>query len=94
MKTIPASRWLFYGLRLIVAVIFPPFYFLLRRRWKVAIILTILMIALANWHRYVIVFAVILAVVGEIVQIITDLKYGVGQDETQPPTALPRKPLK
>lgn len=93
MKKIPASRWLFYGLRLILAVIFPPFYFLLRRRWKVAIILTILMIALANWHRYVIVFAVILAVVGEIIQIITDLKYGVGQDETQPPTDLPRNPL-
>ncbi|SFE57108.1 hypothetical protein [Spirosoma endophyticum] len=93
MKKIPPSRWLFYGLRLILAIIFPPVYFMLRRRWKVAISLTILMIALANWHRYVIVFAVILAVIGEIVQIITDLTYGVDQNDTQPPTALPRKPL-
>lgn len=93
MKKLPASRWLFYGLRLILAIIFPPFYFMVRRRWKVAISLTILMIALANWHRYVIVFAVILAVIGEIVQIVTDLRYGVDQNETQPPTALPRKPL-
>lgn len=91
MKKVPASRWLLYGVRLILAIAFPPFYFLIRKRWKVAIILTVLMIVLAKWNGYVIAFAVLLAVVGEIIQIITDLKYGVGKDAENQPT-LPRRP--
>lgn len=91
MKKVPVSRWIMYGFRLILAIAFPPFYFLVRKRWKVAIALTVLMLALASWNGYVIVFAVILAVVGEIVQIATDLKYGVGDDANNQST-LPRKP--
>jgi len=89
MKKVLASRWLLYGVRLILAIAFPPFYFLIRKRWKVAIILTILMIALAKWNGYVIAFAVLLAVMGEIVQIVTDLKYGVEENADNQPT-LPR----
>ena len=91
MKKVLASRWLLYGIRLILAIVVPPFYFLIQKRWKVAIILTILMVALAKWNGYVILFAVLLAVVGEVVQIVTDLKYDVGEGATDQP-ALPRRP--
>ncbi len=80
MRKMPASRWFLYGVRLLLAILFPPFYFLLRKRWKVAIALTLLMLALASWNGYVVVFAVVLAVTGEIVQIVTDLKYAVKED--------------
>lgn len=94
MKKVPVPRWLLYGIRLILAIAFPPFYFLIRKRWKVAIILSILMVALAKWNGYVLAFAVLLAVVGEIVQIITDLKYEVGEDAANKPTFLRRPTVK
>lgn len=56
-------------LMFILAFLMPPFYLILKRKYLIALVVTIIMVVLANWKAYGPIFAMGLCALAELIQI-------------------------
>lgn len=63
-----------------LALTLPPFYFIVRKRYLVALGLTGAMIYLFNWNPYYTLAVVLLAVLSQSIQLIVDLYFHIAYE--------------